>query len=136
MIRDDVRGNVSIEFIAITIFLLIPICYLAVCALDVAQTFLTMTSAARTSARVFVTQENDALAHQRSTQIAREQLRIGHLASDEFSIGFICSEKPCLMPSGFVTATIKGSHLVVLPLLKPVKVSLMASQTIEVDAIR
>jgi Flp pilus assembly protein TadG len=136
MMRNDVRGNVSIEFIAISIFLLIPICYLAVCASGIAQTFLTMTSAARTSARVFVTQENDNLAHQRSAQIAREQLRIGQLASNEFSIRFVCSERPCLTPSAYVTATIKGSQLVVLPLIQPVKVSLTASQTIEVDAIR
>ncbi len=136
MIREDIRGNVTIEFIAISVFLLIPICYIAISALTVAQAFLTITSAARTGARVFVTQENDAVASQRSKQIAREQLRIGQLKFEDFSISFTCTENPCLKPNGYVTATIKGNQLIVMPLLKPIKVPLTASQTIEVDAIR
>jgi hypothetical protein len=136
MMRDDVRGNITIEFIVISIFLLIPICNIAVSSLAVAQTFLTMTSAARTGARVFVTQENDVIANQRSKQISKEQLRIGQLEPENFSISFSCTEKPCLVPSGYVTAIVKGSQLVSVPLLKPIKVSLTASQTMEVDAVR
>ena len=136
MMREDVRGNVTIEFIAISVFLLIPICYIAISALTAAQTFLTITSAARTGARVFVTQENDVVAGQRSRQIAREQLQIGKLKAEDFSVSFTCTQDPCLMPNGFVTATIKGYQLVAVPLLAPIKVPLTVSQTIEVDALR
>jgi len=136
MMRDDVRGNVTVEFIAISIFLLIPICYIAVSSLAVAQTFLTMTSAARTGARVFITQENDVIAIQRLKQISREQLRIGQLEPQDFSISFTCTENPCLVPNGYVTVTVKGSQSVSMPILKPIKVSLTASQTMEVDAVR
>ena len=136
MMRDDVRGNVTVEFIAISIFLLIPICYIAVSSLAVAQTFLTMTSAARTGARVFITQENDVIASKRSKQISREQLRIGQLEPQDFSISFTCTENPCLVPNGYVTVTVKGSQSVSMPILKPIKVSLTASQTMEVDAVR
>ena len=136
MMRDDVRGNVTVEFIAISIFLLIPICYIAVSSLAVAQTFLTMTSAARTGARVFITQENDVIAIQRLKQISREQLRIGQLEPEDFFINFTCTENPCLVPNGYVTVTVKGSQSVSMPLLKPIKVSLTASQTMEVDAVR
>jgi len=136
MMRDDVRGNVTVEFIAISIFLLIPICYIAVSSLAVAQTFLTMTSAARTGARVFITQENDVIASQRLKQISREQLRIGQLEPQDFSISFTCTENPCLVPNGYVTVTVKGSQSVSMPILKPIKVSLTASQTMEVDAVR
>ncbi|MEI7442337.1 MAG: hypothetical protein WCK30_02130 [Actinomycetes bacterium] len=136
MMRDDVRGNVTVEFIAISIFLLIPICYIAVSSLAVAQTFLTMTSAARTGARVFITQENDGIASQRLKQISREQLRIGQLEPQDFSISFTCTENPCLVPNGYVTVTVKGSQSVSMPILKPIKVSLTASQTMEVDAVR
>ena len=136
MMRDDVRGNVTVEFIAISIFLLIPICYIAVSSLAVAQTFLTMTSAARTGARVFITQENDVIASRRLKQISREQLRIGQLEPQDFSISFTCTENPCLVPNGYVTVTVKGSQSVSMPILKPIKVSLTASQTMEVDAVR
>ena len=136
MMRDDVRGNVTVEFIAISIFLLIPICYIAVSSLAVAQTFLTMTSAARTGARVFITQENDVIASKRLKQISREQLRIGQLEPQDFSISFTCTENPCLVPNGYVTVTVKGSQSVSMPILKPIKVSLTASQTMEVHAVR
>jgi len=130
------RGNVSLEFIAISLFLLIPICYLAVCALSVTQTFLTITAAARTGTRVFVTSDSDGAAHKIASQIIREQLKIGQLEPAEFSTLFSCSENPCLTPNGFVTVTIKGSQTVVLPLLRPIRIAVASGQTIEVDAIR
>jgi len=136
MMREGTRGNVTIEFIAISVFLLIPVCYLAVSSLAVAQTFLTITGAARTGARVFVTQETESVAHLRGTQSVRDQLKIGQINPAQFSINFSCTEKPCLTSNGYVTATIKGSKSIVLPLLKPVKVALVSSQTIEVDAFR
>lgn len=136
MIRDATRGNVSIEFIAISIFLLIPICYITVSALAVAQTFLTITGAARTGARVFVTQETDTAAHIKGLQTARRQLEIGQINNAEFSVNFSCTEKPCLTSNGYVTATIKGSKSIALPLINPVKVALVSSQTMEVDAFR
>ena len=134
--RTGEHGNVSIEFIAISLFLLIPICYLAVSALSVAQTFLTLTGAARTGARVFVIAENDVTAKQSASQVIREQLKIGQLEPAKISTNFTCTENPCLTPNGFVTVTMKASQSVVLPLLKPITVALSSSQTIEVDAIR
>jgi len=136
MMRSDARGNVSIEFIAITMFLLVPICYLAISTLTVTQAYLTVTSAVRTGARTFSIQENDAVARQRATNVINSQLRLGNLQPKDFSTHFLCTENPCLKPNGFVTATIRGSQIVHFPLLKPVRISINSSQTIEVDAIR
>jgi Flp pilus assembly protein TadG len=136
MRRCDTRGNVSVEFIAIAVFLLIPICYIAIATLTITQAYLTVTAAARTGARAFSIQVNDAVARQRATNVINHQLALGNLKPKNFSTHFLCTETPCLKPNGFVTATIKGSERVHVPLLKPIRISITSSQTIEVDVIR
>lgn len=136
MMRRYERGNVNIEFIAIAVFLLIPICYIAISTLYITQAYLTVTAAARTGARAFSIQENDAIARQRATNVINHQLRLGNLKPKSFSTHFLCTENPCIKPNGFVTATIKGSQIVHVPLLKPIRISISSSQTIEVDTIR
>ena len=132
----DQRGNVSIEFIAIITFLIIPVCFLAVAVLKVSETYLTLTSAARTGARVFVVQASDSIAKARTLQVVDGQLEIGHLQATQFSTAITCSETPCLKPNSYVTVTLNGSHYVSLPLIKPIQIRLKASQTMAVDSLR
>ena len=135
MMRDS-RGNVSLEFVAIGVFMLIPICYIAVSALTVAHTFMTLTGAARTGVRTFVIQNSDAQAKSRAAQVIKSQLKLGQIDSRQVKIEFLCSQDPCLTPRSFITATLKKKQSVGIPLLKPISISLAASQTIEVDSIR
>lgn len=135
MLRDS-RGNVALEFVGICVFLLIPICYLAISTISVAQTFLTLTSAARTGARAYVTQDTDNSARARSMQIMVSQLKVGHVDPAQVKIQISCFRVPCLTPGNFVTATLKDNQYVEIPFLRTIRIPISVRQTIEVDAVR
>lgn len=136
MTKSAQKGNVSVEFISIIVFLIMPICYLAIGVMQITETYLTMTSASRTGARTYIVQANDSIAKQTTRQVVSDQLRIGRLNPMQFSISISCTRNPCLKAGNYVTVTISGSESVRLPLLNPLKVSLKSSQTLAVDSIR
>jgi hypothetical protein len=136
LFRSD-AGNVIVEFIGITVGLLVPLSIVANSSLLVANAYLATDVAARTAARAFVVSENDVVAFRSATSAAR-------LSVDDFGSGggtittqISCSKKPCLSPGGFVTVKISKEIILNLPKALGTRSVLVTSQhTSGVDELR
>ena len=130
-------GNIIVEFIGITVALLVPILLIANSILSVAHAYLSTDIAARTAARAFVVSSTDAIA----TQSAN--LAVGMSAKDfdssnvAMATKISCSKNPCLSPGGFVTVKVSKNVKLNLPrVLGSRTVVVTAQHTVVVDELR
>ena len=101
------RGNVSLEFIAIVVALLIPLTFIASAVSAVAKTNIAQESAVRAAARAFVVAPNSPIAYSRSRAVASTILRDSGISANQVQTLITCSGAPCLTPGEVVTVTIK-----------------------------
>ncbi|MFM1777591.1 MAG: hypothetical protein RL741_209 [Actinomycetota bacterium] len=130
-------GNVIIEFIGVTVALLIPISIVASASLIVAQSYLATDIAARNGSRAFVISSNDATANQDARSAANLAMQ-DHKALDEnVSVSTVCTKNPCLTPGGFVTVTVSRQIDLSLPInLGSRSVLVSAQHTAIVDELK
>jgi len=131
------RGNVIVEFIGITIALLVPLSFIASSSIMVANAYLSTDVSARTAARAYVLSTNDASGTRAANAAA------GLISQDFDSQDLIrpikvsCTKSPCLSPGGFVTVRVSKEVNLNLPkALGSRSVIVSAQHTAVVDELR
>jgi len=104
-------GNVSLEFIAIVIALLVPLTFIGSAVSAVANTNVAQESAARAAARAFVVAPNNEAAYARARAVASTILRDSGISANQVETLITCSGTPCLTPGEVVTVTIKRAFI-------------------------
>jgi hypothetical protein len=131
------KGNVIVEFIGVTVALLIPISIVASASLIVAQSYLATDMAARNGSRAFVISSNDATANQDARSAANLAMQDHKALDQNVSVSTTCTKNPCLTPGGFVTVTVSRKLDLSLPInLGSRSVSVSAQHTAIVDELR
>jgi hypothetical protein len=130
-------GNVIVEFIGITVALLVPLSIIASSSIMVANAYLATDVSARTAARAFVISSSDASGSRAANSAA------GLLAQDfdshnaAITTKITCSKNPCLSPGGFVTVRVSKEVRLNLPRAFGSRSVVVASQhTAIVDELR
>jgi len=127
LFRSD-AGNVIVEFIGITVGLLVPLSIVANSSLLVANAYLATDVAARTAARAFVVSGNDVAAFRSATSAARLSAQDFISEGGTITTQISCSKKPCLSPGGFVTVKISKEIILNLPKALGTRSVLVTSQ--------
>jgi len=130
-------GNVIVEFIGITVALLVPLSIIANSSILVANAYLATDVSARTAARAFVVSSSDANGSRAANSAA------GLIAQDfdsrdaAITTKITCSKNPCLSPGGFVTVRVSKEVRLNLPIAFGSRSVVVASQhTAVVDELR
>jgi hypothetical protein len=130
-------GNVIVEFIGITVALLVPLSIIASSSIMVANAYLATDVSARTAARAFVISSSDASGSRAANSAA------GLIAQDfdshnaAITTKITCSKNPCLSPGGFVTVRVSKEVRLNLPRAFGSRSVVVASQhTAIVDELR
>ena len=100
------EGNVIVEFIGITIALLVPLSIIANSSIMVANAYLSTDVSARTAARAFVVSSSDASGSRAASAAARLVGQDFDSRNWAITIKISCSKNPCLSPGGFVTVRV------------------------------
>ncbi len=110
--RDD-EGNAMLEFIYLTVLLMVPLVYVLLSAFQVQRASFGTSEAARQAGRAFTTATDERTARERATAAAGLALRDqGIDAAPELTI---TCDRACLAPDAVVTITVR--HVVRLPVL-------------------
>lgn len=134
----DEQGSAVVEFVFLTIVVLIPLIYLVLTVGRVQAGTYAVTQAAREAGRAFVTAEDPGLAPARAQAAA-------DIAFADFGftgrLGLDCDRSPCLRPEGRITTRAEVS--VPLPLVPdfaravvPLELPVSATSVATVDRFR
>jgi len=126
-----------VEFVGITVALLVPLSIIANSSILVANAYLATDVSARTAARAFVVSSSDANGSRAANSAA------GLIAQDfdsrdaAITTKITCSKNPCLSPGGFVTVRVSKEVRLNLPRAFGSRSVVVASQhTAVVDELR
>lgn len=108
-------GNVIVEFIAITVGLLVPLSIIANSSIMVANAYLATDISARTAARAFVVSSSDASGSRAANSAARLSAQDFDSHDSSITTKITCSKNPCLSPGGFVTVKVSKEVRLNLP---------------------
>ncbi|MDR7382008.1 pilus assembly protein [Promicromonospora iranensis] len=132
------RGSAMVEFLGVSLILLIPLVYLVVTLGRVQAGAFAAEGAARDAVRAMVTAESSAAGAARADAAVGIALTDQGFARDNGALSLECSTSPCLTPGGAVGAVVRVE--VPLPLLPdvvrgwvPLSVPVEASRTGTVD---
>lgn len=130
-------GNVIVEFIGITVALLVPLSIIASSSIMVANAYLSTDISARTASRAFVISSSDASGH-RAANLAAGLVAQDFDARDAaVTTKVTCSKNPCLSPGGFVTVRVSKEVKLNLPrAFGPRSVVVSSQHTAVVDELR
>ena len=107
-------ANVTLEFIAVVVALMLPTMYVATSSVGVAQTYLAQQSAARAAVRAFVTAPQTSQAQVRAKAVAQTVLSDSNIPLKEVRTVITCSSNPCLSAGVIVKVTISRNYLIKL----------------------
>lgn len=115
MTRDD-EGTAIVEFVWLSVLLLIPLVYVVLGVFEVQRTALAASTAARSAGRAFLTAPSEATARGRAEQAARLAFADQGIGGAPVQVSTLCRPNPanCLAPGSVVSITVKSS--VALPL--------------------
>jgi hypothetical protein len=134
--RSD-AGNVIVEFIGITVALLVPLSIIANSCILVANAYLATDISARTAARAFVLSSSDANGTRAASSAAGLSAQDFDSRNAAIMTKISCTENPCLSPGGFVTVKISKEVKLNLPAAFGSRSVLVTSQhTSVVDELR
>ena len=134
--RSD-AGNVIVEFIGITVALLVPLSIIANSCILVANAYLATDISARTAARAFVVSSSDANGTRAASSAAGLSAQDFDSRNAAIMTKISCTENPCLSPGGFVTVKISKEVKLNLPAAFGSRSVLVTSQhTSVVDELR
>jgi hypothetical protein len=108
-------GNVIVEFIGITVALLVPLSIIANSCILVANAYLSTETAARMSARAFVVSSSDASGTRAANAAVGLTAQDFDLVKAEMTTKISCTKNPCLSPGGFVTVKVSKDVKLTLP---------------------
>jgi hypothetical protein len=120
-------GNVIVEFIGITVALLIPLSIIANSSLIVANAYLTTDLAARNAARAYVVSSSEASGRNAANSAAQLVAQDFNSRDAAVTTQISCTRSPCLSPGGYVTVRISKSVNLNLP-------SALGSRTVNVTS--
>ena len=100
-------GNVIIEFIGITVALLVPLSIIASSSILVANAYLSTDISARTAARAFVVSSSDASGSRAANSAASLVAQDFDSRNSAKPTRISCTKHPCLSPGGFVTVRVR-----------------------------
>ncbi|MBM7501249.1 hypothetical protein JOD52_002089 [Brachybacterium muris] len=132
------RGNALVEFVVLSVVLLLPSLYLVLTLGSVQSAVFAADIIARDAARIHATEHDLELALQRSSEHARMVLEdFGLEGTDVVEIS--CSEDPCATAGGTVVATVRIP--VPVPGLGPVlgqdgPIAVSSGHSVQVDQYR
>ena len=109
------EGNVIVEFIGITVALLVPLSIIANSSIMVANAYLSADISARTAARAFVVSSSDSSGSRAANSAAELVANDFDSLNQEITTKISCSKKPCLSPGGFVTVIVSKKVKLDLP---------------------
>jgi hypothetical protein len=135
-IKSD-SGNVIVEFIGVTVALLVPLSIIANSCIMVANAYLSTDVAARSATRAFVVSSSDT----NGTRAANSAVGLTALDFDRKNGGLAtkitCTKSPCLTPGGFVTVKVSKEVKLNLPrALGARSVTVTSHHTSVVDELR
>ena len=134
--RSD-AGNVIVEFIGITVALLVPLSIIANSCILVANAYLATDISARTAARAFVVSSSDANGTRAANSAAGLSAQDFDSRNSAIITKISCTKNPCLSPGGFVTVKISKEVKLNLPAVFGSRSILLTSQhTSVVDELR
>jgi Flp pilus assembly protein TadG len=117
--RGSEQGSASLEFITVGLILLVPLVYLVIAVSAIQGASLSVESASRQAARVFV--QGDTVEDARQSAELAVQFALADYGVDPrtATVRITCSPRPkeCLSRHGFVTVTVSAA--VGLPLSPP-----------------
>jgi hypothetical protein len=130
-------GNVIVEFIGITVALLVPLSIIASSSIMVANAYLSTDVSARSAARAFVVSSSDASGSRAANSAAELLAQDFDSHNAAITTKIICSKNPCLSPGGFVTVRVSKEVRLNLPRAFGSRSVVVASQhTAIVDELR
>ena len=131
------EGNVIVEFIGITVALLVPLSIIANSSIMVANAYLSADISARTAARAFVVSSSDESGSRAANSAAELVANDFDSRNQEITTKISCSKKPCLSPGGFVTVIVSKKVKLDLPRALGSRTVVVTSQhTAIVDELR
>jgi len=134
--RSD-AGNVIVEFIGITVALLVPLSIIANSCILVANAYLATDISARTAARAYVVSSSDANGTRAANSAAGLSAKDFDSRNSAITTKISCTKNPCLSPGGFVTVKISKEVKLNLPAAFGSRSLLLTSQhTSVVDELR
>jgi hypothetical protein len=113
-IKSD-EGNVVVEFIGITVALLVPLSIIASSSIVVANAYLSTDISARTAARAFVVSSSDASGSRAANSAVRLVVQDFDARDSVITTKITCTKNPCLSPGGFVTVLVSKEVRLNLP---------------------
>jgi|GEM_PF-765249 hypothetical protein len=135
-IKSD-TGNVIVEFIGITVALLVPLSIIANSSIQVANAFLSTEISARTAARAFVVSSSEAGGNRAANTSAGLAAQDLDALNGPIKTKILCSKKPCLSPGGYVTVRVSKEVTLNLPRALGSRSVIVTSQhTSVVDELR
>lgn len=130
-------GNVIVEFIGITVALLVPLSIIASSSIMVANAYLSTDVSARTAARAFVVSSSDANGSRAANSAAGLVAQDFDARNAAVTTKVTCSKNPCLSPGGFVTVRVSKEVKLNLPRTFGSRSVVVSSQhTAVVDELR
>jgi len=135
------HGSAVVEFVFLTVLLMVPLFYLVMTVSRVQAASYAASTAAREAGRVFVTAEDERAASARADAAARIAFEDQGFRTPEARLSIGCDGTPCLRPEGRVELT--AVVTVPLPLVPafarkvvPLEVPITASHVAVVDRFR
>ena len=130
-------GNVIIEFIGITVALLVPLSIIASSSILVANAYLAADVSARTAARAYVVSSSDLNAMRAANSAVGLVSQDFNSQNSNRSVKISCTKKPCLSPGGFVTVRVSNEVKLNIPKALGSRSVFVSSQhTAVVDELR
>ena len=105
-LRTDDSGSAMIEYVFLSVLLLVPLVYLVLSVSVVQRTSYAATQAAREAGRAYVTAESTGVGEERALAAARLAFTDQGIELPEGALAISCSADPCLTPGAVVTVSI------------------------------
>lgn len=105
-------ANVTLEFIAVVVALMLPTMYIATNSIGVAQTYMAQQSAARAAARAFVTSSQANQAQVRAKAVVRTILSDFKIPQNEVRTSIKCSNSRCLNAGAIINVTVSRNYVI------------------------
>lgn len=135
-IKSD-SGNVIVDFIGVTVALLVPLSIIANSSIMVANAYLSTDIAARSAARAFVVSSSDASGTRAANSAVELIANDFDREKNDVSTRISCTKSPCLSPGGFVTIRVSKEVNLNLPrALGARSVTVTSHHTSVVDELR
>lgn len=129
------RGNASVEFIAISIALMVPIAYAIVAIAQVQSAVYGVNGAAQMAGRAYVHGASESTARYAAARAAAIAGRNHGLIITADEVGISCGEAQCLVPGRTVRVTVRTTARVGLAGLART-IAVQGQQIVTVDEFR